>query len=87
MAVSTINKDFLVKTYSVSTTTNSGVSPFGAYADKKIDEISGYTPYMVDLEGTGSTNPSSARIYGTEGVFVWTKSAVTLGLRVLYIKN
>jgi hypothetical protein len=87
MAVSTLSKDILVKTYSVTTVTNSQVSPFGAYVDSTVPQIQGYTPMFIILEGLGSTNPSSARMFGATGVFVWTKTAATINVRVLYIKN
>ena len=87
MAVSKIQKNYLIKRYDVTTAANPNVSPFGAYADKRLDVISGYTPIMADLEGLGSVNPSATRMYGTDGVFIWTKSAITVVLKVLYIKN
>ena len=87
MAVSKICKDFLVKTYRVTTKANTQVSPFGAYVDQAIDTIDGYTPMLITLESLGSTNPSSARMFGATGLFVWTKTAATINVRVLYIKN
>ena len=88
MAVSKMQKDTIVKDYSVTTATNSSVSPFGAYADLSTSAVSpptGYTAVSATLLGIGSTNPAICRLYGNNGeCFVYSKSAATFTCRVVY---
>ena len=92
MASSVILKDIIVVDYSVSTTTNSSVSPFGAYADFDASNATptppqGYRAISAIPNGTGSTNPVLCRIYKSDGsCFVYSKSALTIGLRIVYQK-
>ena len=89
MAVSTISKDFIVKTYSVTTASNSSVSPFGAYVDfKDASAPSGYKAVSATLSAIGSTNPAACRIYNADGRgFVYSRNPGTFDLIIVYVKS
>lgn len=88
MAGSTIQKKIITKDYSVTTTANSGVSPFGAYADTPLTPVSGYTLIDVAPMGIGSTNPVLCRAYGTaSGFFTYSRSPLTISVRATYVKD
>lgn len=78
----------VIKDYSVTTATNSSVSPFGAYLSYTfVDPPTGYSVLSTELMGTGSTNPAISRAYNDLGAFIYSKSAGTFTLRVVFIKN
>lgn len=88
MAVSTIQKKIITKDYSVTTTANSSVSPFGAYAGTPLDTVNGYTIIGVEPIGTDSANPVLCRADGGgEGFFTYSKSPLTISVRVTYVKD
>ena len=91
MAVSTIQREIIVKDYTVTTTSNSGVSPFGAYVQFDATPVSGYTPISSEVTGIGSGNPTFSRLCASDSTndifFIYGKSAGTFGLRVVYKKN
>lgn len=82
-----IGLNIIVKDYSVSTTANSSVSPFGAYLSYTfVDPPSGYKVLATELMGTGSTNPAFSRAYDETGAFIYSKSAGSFTLRVVFYK-
>ena len=83
-----LDGEYIIKDYSVTTTNNPNVTPFGAYASVDFsDAPSGYRIVSSELIGLGSTNPALARAYGNnEGCFVYSKSAATYTLRVMFGK-
>lgn len=82
-----LDRQYIVKEYEISTTTNSGVSPFGAYASYEFpNKPSGYAVISMELVGLGSVNPATARPYNDFGAFVYSKSAGTFTLRVVFGK-
>lgn len=87
MAVSTITKDYVVKTYSVTTQNNAYVSPYGAYGDKAIDTMSGYTPVSTEAMLSTSTNLTATRLIDNRALLVYSKTATTVTVKVLYVKG
>lgn len=82
-----LDGEYIIKDYNVTTTNNSSVTPFGAYASFAFpDAPSGYRVVSSELLGLGSTNPAIARAYSDEGCFVYSKSAATYTLRVMFGK-
>lgn len=89
MATSTIKAEYIVKDFSVTTSPNANVSPWGAYA--LVDTpMSGYRLISAELFGTGSVNSSTSRIpndtTSNQQVYVWSKSEGAFTLRCLYQK-
>lgn len=76
-----INKNITTKEYSVTTTSNSYVSPFGAYAELNMStDISTYGRIIGMYPFTGATNPCSCEYNATSNlVHVWSKSATSNG--------
>lgn len=83
MAESKISKEFVVKEYPITTSSNPSVSPFGAY-EYFSHPIDGYKSVSASVSGVQGTNPVSLSI-GTSGTgHVWSKSAFTGTLRITY---
>ncbi len=79
-----------VETISVSTTTNSSVSPYGAYAqiDFTSEQQALGTAVSAIVRGSGSTNPCTACLRSNNvGVFVYSKTAATFNCIVTFVKN
>ena len=78
---------YVTKEYTIATVNNSQVSPFGAYATYSIpDAPTGYRIISVTVLGTGSTNPAIGRPYQDDGVFIYSKSAASYTVRVVFEK-
>ena len=85
------NHKVTMKEYSVTTTANSYVSPFGAFAEYTIPsaDITSYgNPANVTVMTDTSTNPAVASFNPTKTrVFVYSKSAASVKLSFIYIKT
>lgn len=91
MAVSKIMKDTITQDISATTTSNAGVSPFGAYCEKSFDRPSGYTLQSAIPYGIGSTNPVVIRLAWENNtqssLFVYSRAALTINIRVTFVKE
>jgi hypothetical protein len=87
MATGVINKECITKTYQYTTTANSGVSPFGYYANVPIDVIPGYKPVATSiLSGFGSIGIATIH-WQENSLHIMTAKADTASVSVLYIRN
>ena len=81
-----INSATVIREYSVTTTANSNVSPFGAYVQVNIAILTGYKITSVTIAGAGSSNPCMARPSIDGYAFVYSRQAGTFTMRVTYTK-
>lgn len=85
-----IDAEFVIMNVSFSTTTNSSVSPFGAFCEVRMESQAptGYTAIAITPDGVGSANPVLCRIFNDSGsFFAYSKSAVTMTARIIYKRN
>ena len=90
MAVSTIkhiDKDVIHKTYTVTLSANSGISPWTRFGGTPIDSIDGYTPVACFAKSTNSVQRALANLYGTQLVVYGMGDISTSAVEVLYYKN
>lgn len=84
-----VNSKIACKSYSVTPTTNSNVSPFSAFSEMSIaDDVALYgTPVAIVLYGGGSTNVATAKLSnGRNSIWVYSMAAGTqIGVGILYI--
>ena len=90
--LNTLNSHIVtMKEYSISTTANAYVSPYGAFAEYTIpsaDITAGGWVTTVDVLTNSSTNFCAANFNSTTSkIFVYSKSAASLTVRVLFIKS
>lgn len=87
MATSKINKDYTYKDFTVTTTSNPNVSPFGAYASPDIG-LSGYVPVSAFAIGhsTATTGCTLDEVYNNL-LNVYTAVPRAVVIRVLYAKS
>ncbi|MBQ6503540.1 MAG: hypothetical protein IJI57_06470 [Flexilinea sp.] len=83
MANGEIKKEFIVKTYEITTVASSYVSPFSAYAQKNV-EITGYRPISVCVVGGASTFCGAVGIVSDNAIKLASNEETTVMVRVIY---
>lgn len=86
-SISSINNSLTYKSYSVTVTANTYVSPFSYYGSIGItaDKTAYGTPIAVNVTGGQSGNVAQAKMSGNS-VYIYSKSEETFTVYVLYCK-